>query len=59
MNSNMNKKTMVSIVMPCLNEAETLATCIRKAQNFLRDNRLSGGDHYRRSWKFRRLASDG
>ena len=25
----------LSIVMPCLNEAETLATCIRKAQSFL------------------------
>ena len=25
----------LSIVMPCLNEAETLATCIRKAQNAL------------------------
>jgi len=25
----------LSIVMPCLNEAETLATCIRKAQEFL------------------------
>jgi glycosyltransferase involved in cell wall biosynthesis len=25
----------LSIVMPCLNEAETLATCIRKAQSYL------------------------
>jgi glycosyltransferase involved in cell wall biosynthesis len=25
----------LSIVMPCLNEAETLATCIRKAQGSL------------------------
>jgi glycosyltransferase involved in cell wall biosynthesis len=25
----------VSIVMPCLNEAETLATCIKKAQSYL------------------------
>ena len=25
----------LSIVMPCLNEAETLATCIEKAQRFL------------------------
>lgn len=24
-----------TVLMPCLNEAETLATCIRKAQNFL------------------------
>jgi len=28
--------------MPCLNEAETLATCIRKAQNFLNKNRITG-----------------
>ena len=26
----------LTIVMPCLNEAETLATCIGKAQRFLR-----------------------
>ena len=25
----------LSIVMPCLNEAETLATCIGKAKGFL------------------------
>jgi glycosyltransferase involved in cell wall biosynthesis len=25
----------LSIIMPCLNEAETLATCIRKAQSYL------------------------
>ena len=28
----------LSIVMPCLNEAETLATCIRKAQRFRLSN---------------------
>lgn len=28
--------------MPCLNEAETLETCISKASWFLRENRLSG-----------------
>jgi glycosyltransferase involved in cell wall biosynthesis len=28
--------------MPCLNEAETLAVCIEKAQRFLRENNLSG-----------------
>jgi glycosyltransferase involved in cell wall biosynthesis len=32
----------VSIVMPCLNEAETLASCIRKAQKFIADHDLSG-----------------
>jgi glycosyltransferase involved in cell wall biosynthesis len=28
--------------MPCLNEAETLAICIKKAQKFLADNAISG-----------------
>lgn len=32
----------VSVVMPCLNEAETLGTCIRKAQKALRDASLAG-----------------
>lgn len=32
----------LAIVMPCLNEAETLATCIRKADGFLRKNHLNG-----------------
>lgn len=31
-----------SIVMPCLNEKETLETCIRKAKNFLIDNDITG-----------------
>jgi len=31
-----------SIVMPCLNEAETLATCIQKAQRSLAENRVAG-----------------
>jgi glycosyltransferase involved in cell wall biosynthesis len=31
-----------SIVMPCLNEAETLATCIKKAQGSLLEQNLSG-----------------
>lgn len=30
----------VSIVMPCLNEAETVANCIRKAQQAIRTHRL-------------------
>lgn len=32
----------LSIVMPCLNEAETLATCIRKAQSFLTQAGIAG-----------------
>ena len=32
----------LSIVMPCLNEAETLALCIRKAQTFLRSSGIAG-----------------
>jgi len=32
----------LSIVMPCLNEVETLASCITKALAFLRENNVSG-----------------
>jgi glycosyltransferase involved in cell wall biosynthesis len=32
----------VSVVMPCLNEADTLATCIEKAQRALRENKIDG-----------------
>ena len=32
----------VSIIMPCLNEAETLATCIKKAQWFIAENDIAG-----------------
>lgn len=32
----------LSIVIPCLNEAETLATCIRKAQWYLKQHNISG-----------------
>ena len=32
----------LSIVMPCLNEARTLATCIRKAQLFLKEHGIDG-----------------
>lgn len=32
----------LSLVMPCLNEAETLAACIEKAQRGLRENDISG-----------------
>src|SRR5262249_6011304 len=32
----------VSVVMPCLNEADTLEVCIRKAQRALDDHRIAG-----------------
>ncbi len=32
----------LTIVMPCLNEAETLGTCIRKAKTFLQNNGIDG-----------------
>ncbi|MBE9167806.1 glycosyltransferase [Pleurocapsales cyanobacterium LEGE 06147] len=32
----------VSIVMPCLNEAETIGTCIAKAQWYIREHNLAG-----------------
>jgi glycosyltransferase involved in cell wall biosynthesis len=32
----------LSIIMPCLNEAETIARCIEKAQRFLLENDISG-----------------
>ena len=32
----------LSIIMPCLNEAETLATCIGKAQSSLREHNVAG-----------------
>lgn len=38
----MESKIELSIVMPCLNEAETLAICITKAQLFLNSNGING-----------------
>ncbi|OUR99348.1 dolichol-P-glucose synthetase [Flavobacteriales bacterium 33_180_T64] len=38
----MESKTELSIVMPCLNEEETLAICISKAQDFLNKNNVVG-----------------
>lgn len=38
----MNKEIELTIVMPCLNEAETLKTCIDKAMKYLNDNNISG-----------------
>lgn len=32
----------LTILMPCLNEAETLAVCIRKARTFLEENHVDG-----------------
>lgn len=32
----------VSIVMPCLNEAETLQVCLKKANKFLEENKIIG-----------------
>ena len=32
----------LTILMPCLNEAETLAVCIRKAKTFLSENNING-----------------
>lgn len=32
----------LSIVMPCLNEAETIAACIEKAQTFMLENNIEG-----------------
>ncbi|HSB02661.1 MAG TPA: glycosyltransferase [Anaerolineales bacterium] len=38
----MSEPYKVSIVMPCLNEAETLLTCIKKAQCFLETSHIAG-----------------
>ena len=38
----MINKPELSIVMPCLNEAETLAVCITKANSFLKKNNIEG-----------------
>jgi len=32
----------LTVVMPCLNEAETVATCVRKAVKFIADNQING-----------------
>jgi glycosyltransferase involved in cell wall biosynthesis len=41
MNSKTNPEIELSIVMPCLNEAETLEICIQKCQKFIKENNLS------------------
>ena len=35
-------KTELSIVMPCLNEIETIELCITKAQQFMQTHNISG-----------------
>ena len=37
-----NKNILVSVIMPCLNEEETLGTCIQKAQNTLEELGIQG-----------------
>ena len=32
----------LTVVIPCLNEAETVATCVRKAAQFIADNGIDG-----------------
>ena len=41
-NSNLDKGVELTILMPCLNEAETLEICIKKAKTFLADNKING-----------------
>lgn len=38
----MNTPPRLTILMPCLNEAETVVACIRKAQSFLSSSGISG-----------------
>lgn len=40
--SEKGKELELSIVMPCLNEAETVGTCVRKALEFLKRNNVNG-----------------
>jgi glycosyltransferase involved in cell wall biosynthesis len=38
----MNDQIELSVVMPCLNEAETIGTCIQKAMNWMQSNSVVG-----------------
>jgi len=38
----MSQEIELSIIMPCLNEAETLGICIRKAKEFIHANNING-----------------
>ena len=40
--TNETSSPEVSVVMPCLNERDTLATCIEKAQGALREHNIIG-----------------
>ena len=42
MTSSANASLELSIVMPCLNEAETIEVCIQKANKYLADNNVIG-----------------
>ena len=48
----------VSVVIPCLNEADTVATCVGKARAALDEARARGRDRGRRQRQHRRLARD-
>jgi len=39
---NARRELELTILMPCLDEAETVGTCIRKAQSFLADHDVAG-----------------
>ncbi len=39
---NINHQVELSIVLPCLNEERTVGTCVAKAINFLKENRING-----------------
>ena len=41
-NQNCRRSSSSSVLMPCLNEAETVATCIDKARGFLERNAIDG-----------------
>ena len=41
-NTRMKEEMELTILMPCLNEAETLTICINKAKKFLNDNNIDG-----------------
>src|SRR5579863_6889513 len=42
MNNAGENSLEITILMPCLNEAETLGVCIDKAQSFLKKHNVSG-----------------
>src|ERR1017187_282784 len=39
---NYRAEVELSVVIPCLNEAQTLASCVEKAQRAIRDNSIAG-----------------